>query len=56
MLSPWLARFELFAALRQDGWPVIADFGLASTAWREDRPLFSVCGTPEFMAPEVLTS
>lgn len=39
--------------LHADGWPVLADLGLAGFALPE-RPLFSLCGTPEFMAPEVL--
>jgi serine/threonine protein kinase len=39
--------------LRADGWPVLADLGLAGFVL-DERPLFSVCGTPEFMAPEVI--
>lgn len=39
--------------LRDDGWPMIADFGLASFHVGE-KPLYSLCGTPEFMAPEVI--
>jgi serine/threonine protein kinase len=39
--------------LHADGWPVLADLGLASFVL-DERPLFSVCGTPEFMAPEVI--
>ncbi|EOD35643.1 hypothetical protein EMIHUDRAFT_71077 [Emiliania huxleyi CCMP1516] len=42
--------------LSREGWPVIADFGLATTGAAENRPLFSLCGTPEFMAPEVVRS
>ena len=32
---------------------VLADFGLAAFVV-DDKPLFSLCGTPEFMAPEVV--
>ena len=39
--------------LREDGWPMIADFGLSSFNLGE-KPLYSLCGTPEFMAPEVI--
>jgi len=39
--------------LHADGWPVLADLGLAGFTLHE-HPLFSLCGTPEFMAPEVL--
>ena len=39
--------------LRHDGWPIIADFGLSSFMLGE-KPLYSLCGTPEFMAPEVI--
>ena len=39
--------------LRDDGWPMIADFGLSSFIVG-DKPLYSLCGTPEFMAPEVI--
>ena len=39
--------------LREDGWPMIADFGLSSFHVT-DKPLYSLCGTPEFMAPEVI--
>ena len=34
-------------------WQVLADLGLAGFVL-DERPLFSVCGTPEFMAPEVI--
>ena len=39
--------------LHADGWPVLADAGLAAFA-QDERPLFSLCGTPEYMAPEVV--
>ena len=39
--------------LRHDGWPIIADFGLSSFMLGT-KPLYSLCGTPEFMAPEVI--
>lgn len=42
--------------LSHTGWPVIADFGLATIGALEERPLYSMCGTPEFMAPEVVRS
>lgn len=42
--------------LSHTGWPVIADFGLATVGALEERPLYSMCGTPEFMAPEVVRS
>jgi len=42
--------------LSHTGWPVIADFGLATIGAVDERPLYSMCGTPEFMAPEVVRS
>ena len=39
--------------LHADGWPVLADVGLAAFV-HDERPLFSLCGTPEYMAPEVV--
>jgi len=40
--------------LSADGWPVLTDFGLVSFVTHADDWCYSMVGTPEFMAPEVL--
>jgi len=46
--------------LSRDGWPVLTDFGLVAFTKGErgdqpEQPAMSVVGTPEFMAPEVIS-
>jgi len=38
--------------LSAQGWPMLADFGFATFATPET-PLYKLCGTPEFVAPEI---
>ena len=37
------------------GWPVLADFGLATWVMHDGSSLQTFCGTPAFVAPEVAT-
>ena len=37
-----------------DGYIRVADFGLSKANIKGDKEAFSICGTPEYLAPEVL--
>lgn len=38
----------------KEGYIRITDFGLSKKNIKTDKDAFSVCGTPEYLAPEVL--
>lgn len=38
-----------------DGYIALADFGLAKIV-EEDKPAMSFCGTPEYIAPEIINA
>jgi len=41
--------------LDRDGHVRLTDFGLSKVLWTDKQLTYSVCGTPEYIAPEVLT-
>jgi serine/threonine protein kinase len=40
--------------LDNEGYAVLTDFGLAKTSVSNNTPTFTFCGTPEYLAPEIL--
>lgn len=40
--------------LDKDGYVRITDFGLSKRNVQSEKDAFSVCGTPEYLAPEIL--
>ena len=42
--------------LDKDGYLRISDFGLSKANVNSDDSAFSFCGTPEYLAPEILNS
>ena len=40
----------------QDGYIKIIDYGLAKMLKEEDQQSYSFCGTPEYLAPEMVNS
>jgi serum/glucocorticoid-regulated kinase 2 len=40
--------------LDKDGYIRLTDFGLSKKGVKSDKDAFSVCGTPEYLAPEIL--
>jgi serine/threonine protein kinase len=39
-----------------DGHVKLTDFGLSKILLEDEEQAFSLCGTPEYLAPEILTS
>lgn len=42
--------------LDENGHIKLTDFGLSKIMLEEDETAFSLCGTPEYLAPEILTT
>lgn len=42
--------------LDANGHVKLADFGLSKVLLEDEDQAFSLCGTPEYLAPEILTS
>ena len=38
----------------EDGYPVFVDFGFAKKLVKEENKAFTICGSPFYIAPEVL--
>lgn len=41
--------------LDRDGYIRITDFGLSKTRMGDKAKTYSICGTPEYLAPEILS-